>query len=584
MRPSARKTAALEPADARADLQPADQPTNEPGAAQADEFSRGGRATRIAAPAKRGGLAGLLGLLGVKKDPSNAPKTAGAAQVVLGASVAKKQQSRSGWLKAAALAMALMVAAPTTSSIAQTLYVNVNGAKQTSAEVLGAKAIAARAKVPFVMVGVDGLEDALAKANEPDVDWFDLILSGHSAGENIAGENPDGGNTLMQSEVARLLALYPEAAKKVRVFYGMACSVGTEENSRTWMRLFPNLKALVSFDTRGPKYDKPAAGEVLKRVDAELAKVDWGSLTKDGAVALAKRMSKLPVINSLEISFRLRVGKTDEGLPDGTTVFASKKYKATPLAEARDRFNQLRANNFEPYLAADGERYANPARSLGPDNPIRIFYNAAQDLLNALGRTLVAEGQDPQKDLLYQAVLADKESAIRLIYFDRVARNVEVNVRPKFDALVADLAKFGVKLEIPNLTKLSRHQIVALSDALHNVENKYPLTGFSERHSADIATISRHRSEKQQPAIKFHMVEPSLNFSTRQQIAEELFAMVGDEEAPPAVKEAAARVGDGVKREAAPELEVVRNMFHNVLVNLDHKAFPDHWFIALPNM
>jgi hypothetical protein len=537
--------------------------------AKADVFA-GTVAHPVSAPkadAPRGASA-LIQAIGLRAKKSE-PRTEGAKTSLLGLALSRvKRALRPVTLGTAALLITLSLSV--TNSVGQTLYVNVNGAKPMSAEVVGAKRAAQQAGERFIEVTPSQLESVLATANEPGGKIRKLAVSGHSSGGWISGSDASGqSHSLSLSEMQKLAEKYPRAFSTVESFYGMACNIGTEEYSRQWMELFPNNKALVGFDNIGPSSDRPAAGNVIERVDARLRTVSWQTLTRDRAMQLAREISNLPGVNVTEFSIRLRAN-------DGSTIFYSKKNRPTSVSTAADLVNQLRAGAFIRYYEAASPEHARPPPGHGPNNPLRPFYNASQSLLNALGRDLVARGVNPAEDAEFQRITAEKEAALRLIYFDVVQQNAEHHMRPQLDAVTQELATHGIDLQFPRITQMTRSEIVAQAKQLEQLGN-YTWSNFAERHAADIAQVNAFAATQPIGLISLEQVKPDLSDWQRTSVAAGLKNIKENPDATEGVRDAAARLLTALETEPSAAFGAVLTLFQDGLTKLKVDAFPADW-------
>jgi hypothetical protein len=524
-------------------------------------------------PTTHASQSALLQAVSLRAKPTKPPKTAGAGAALLALDVARLKEQKKTYLlspKLAGLALAMLLFAGNVNELgAQTVFVNVNGAKVTQAEVMGAKTAARQAGESFTMVRPGELAGVLEQANAPDGKLRKLVVSGHSSGLWISGSDEVGSHSLGFDDMQKHASAYPSAFAKVQSFFAMACNVGTEENSRQWMTLFPNANAVVGFDNIGPASDKAAAGAVLALVDAELQKVNFKTLTRDGAMLLGRRLSNLPGVNVTEFAIRLKAN-------DGSSVYFSKKNKPTSLTTAQDLVSQLRTSAFTPYFDAATPQFARPPAEHGANNPLRAFYNATQSLLNALGREITASGQNPAQDTRYQEVEADKEAALRLIYFDVVQQNAEFHMRPRFDAVIKELQASGVPFEIPKLTRLTRTETVEIGKKLAALGN-YTWSDFATKYGGDIAEVNAWVAKHESGPIQLEHVKPDLAEWQLNIVNDRLDAVLSSAEAPAAVKEAAGRIKEALKSKPSENFSAVLRLFEDGLTKLTHTAFPADW-------
>jgi hypothetical protein len=542
------------------------------GAATDDAFGLDRPSRDVPLAKKRPGIVGgMLQALGLRSTKKEAPKTQGAGQAVFGAELHAKKKRGGQLLKAAVIATLLFFGATAPHEIsARTLHVNVNGVAATSAEILGAKKAADHVKEPFTTVKPPELPSVLEQANQPDGKLRKLILSGHSSGLWLSGRDGNETYGLSHDEMKAYAERYPSAFAKVQFLFAMACKTGTEEYSRQWMQLFPKLYALVGFDDLAPFSHRPAAGAVLIAVDAELQKVDWKNLNREGAKRLAVHLSQLPGVKQTEFSVRLRI-------KDGTNFFYSKKNQPTSLSAAKDLVNQHRATGFEPWLEATDARFADPPADHGPTNPVRPFYNASHTLLSSVGRELIRKGEDPVKDPLYQATETDKEIALRLIYWHVVVQNAEFHKRPLINTVLQQFKERDVALEIPNLTTLTRAQIVKLSFKLERLGN-YTLNNFASRHAADLDIINAHLNQvPNSTPLYIGDIEPHYPDWKCDQMATHIRVIINADDTPDVVKQAGQRMIDGLKQTPSAEFVELQRLFNDGLVRLNSELIPPQW-------
>lgn len=491
--------------------------------------------------------------------PKKSAKTAGARMALLGVDLDKIRRFT---IRAAVAAMVGLATLPVTfdTSVAQTVYVNVNGATTTSPEYRGAAAAARDHHEPFIAVGPTQLESVLQDVESGKSTLRKLVPSGHSSGLWFSGTS----GSLGFDDVKNLSSKYPKAFSEVQLFFTMSCNAGTEENSRQWMALFPNAHALVGFDHIAPASDKAAAGTVLTDVDRELSKVDFTKLTRDDAVKLAKRLSQMPGVSETEFAIRLRTN-------DGSTVYFSKLNQQTPLASARDLVDQLRPAAFTPFLDGSVE----PPVDHEGNTPLRQFYNASQDLLNALGRDAATDVQ------AYAQAQHEKEAALKLIYFDVVLKNVELHMRDRMNAASAELAQHGVTLTIPKLT--SRKQALAAAQQLDNLP-AYALAGFAQKNAAAIAVVDPWLQK-----LPGSMDNSSLTTVNEKMSDARLSSLIvrlshlDTAGAPADVQQAAQQLAAQLASPRAPVVLELQKFFDDGLVSLQDNVFPPDWITTPGN-
>jgi hypothetical protein len=453
---------------------------------------------------------------------------------------------------------------------AQTIYVNVNGAKVTSAEYIGAKQAAANANEAFIAIKPKGLEAEFQRA-EAGGEFRKFIVSGHSGGTWVTGRDDEGSNSLSLAEVQGMTQRFPAAAAKVELFFGMACNIGTEAHSRHWMSLFPNAKALVGFDHIGPSTTRQAAKDVLVKVDHELSKVDFSKLDRDKALKLGERLSKLPGVNQTEFAIRLRAN-------DGTTVFYSKLNKPTDVTLQRDITAGLRDTAFLPYLEARSG-FENPPTGHGSDNPVRQFYNASHDLLSSMTREAERVGNHNIADEpAYQAAEADKEKALKLVYFHTLLANAEVAQRPMINEAMAELASYGLHVTMPKLQSMTRAEVIGWSKG--DVFRRYHLNDWNHRHRADIAVVEGFLASKGSDvkvptftrneyaaAVMFHRQDTALK----------------EHAAPAEVMAALTRLKQSVEAPAGQaKVNALQDFLQKGLVDLEPEMIPVNWITDEP--
>jgi hypothetical protein len=521
-----------------------DQFGSTPGNAGALATATAGKASTTAQ------IAALRSLSSSKQSPA---KTAGARMAMLGISLDKVRRFTIRAAVAAAVGAAIL---PVTinHSIADTVYVNVNGATTSSPEYRGAAQAARDHHEPFIAIGPNQLESVLKDVESGKVTLRKLVPSGHSSGLWFSGT----GGSLGFDDVKSLSTKYPKAFSEVQLFFTMSCNAGTEENSRQWMALFQNAHALVGFDHIAPASDRSAAGTVLTDVDRELSKVDFTHLTRDDATKLAKRLSQMPGVSETEFAIRLRTS-------DGNTVYYSKLNTETPLAAARDLADQLRPSAFTPYLDGTLE----PPVDHEGNTALRQFYNASQDLLNALGR-------DDANDIqAYAEAQHEKEAALKLIYFDVVLKNVELHMRDRMNAASSDLAKHGVTLTIPKLT--SRKEALAVAQQLDALP-AYALADFTTRNAAAIALVDPWLQKA--PGAMDNTSLASVNEKMSDARLSSMITRLSHLDAagaPADVQQAAQALSAQLASPRAPVVEELRQFFDDGLVNLKDNVFPPDW-------
>jgi hypothetical protein len=175
------------------------------------------------------------------------------------------------------------------------------------------------------------------------------------------------------------------------------------------------------------------------------------------------------------------------------------------LSTARDRFEQLQQSAFLPYLESRAGFEKLPTTH-GDENPIRQFYNASQNLLSAMSRDLAAVGVDPSMDVAYGSVAAQKEQALKLIYFPTLMANVEFHRGTRIDSLRRTLFDDGYLVNIPRVSTMTRADVARVATELSALGVP---RDWQKHHKADIAVVRAELYRLGQGPWKLDVTEAS---------------------------------------------------------------------------
>jgi hypothetical protein len=180
--------------------------------------------------------------------------------------------------------------------------------------------------------------------------------------------------------------------------------------------------------------------------------------------------------------------------------------------------------------------------------------------------------------------LEEKERALRLMEYPVILQNAEHYKRPLINSVVAELASFGVTLNVPKLHTLTRTQVRALAKQIDEM-GEYPLTKFADKHQADIAVVSKHFADTNAAnAVDFSEVTPAIYDWKKGNAIEILTKLAGNTAAPNGVRASAQRLATAMSVAPSKAFEELRNIFVEGLDKLEPEHVPFEWFtMARPN-
>jgi hypothetical protein len=494
----------------------------------------------------------LMGLVSSPstKAPTRATQALGVTQ---GALFSPNMNKLASAIRAATVGFALLCGTPLLA-MADTVFLDHNNAPK---EVAVAKQLAASKGEKFILVRPDAqaLDALFARAEKGEVDLRHLIFSGHSSGTRVWGDGGDGvRHETSIDEFKAMKAKYPKAFAQVKHIHFMACYAGSAGNSAQWSAVFPGAK-IAGFWGSGPSKEQPAAHAMLKNSELTMRALDSKSLSPQQAMIAAKQMANAPGSNVTKFAVRLPTN-------DGVSVHFSLGEQVTPMDVASDRVNVLRLSSFEPYMNPVGQaaQFASPPTTHST-SPLRAYYNALHSYLNAL----------PADDYRVKQTQGDIDTTIRLIYFDVIQQKMQTTHGATFAAADSALKDAGVSVQIGDVSKLSRLQIVELAKQLGEV-GELQWAKFDTKNAADLALVNPYLKAAGKDAVR-SMSEKSSSWEGRM-VASQLENDIKD--APADVKAAGERIikalGGG-----ATAFSQAKKLVQEGLKDLSPSVVPSTW-------
>ncbi|QRK04901.1 hypothetical protein JQX13_32400 [Archangium violaceum] len=264
------------------------------------------------------------------------------------------------------------------------------------------------------------LAQVWARAEKGGVIPSRLVLSGHSAGFSLWGENEEGSfknGNIERDSIARLVAAMPAAAARVEDLCIAACYNGGEATMNEWRALFPNLKTMWAYNGSAPGSFTGATVHLAR----------WEVATRGDVDALGPSLAR-----------GLRKG-------DALAVWSRRDgYQASmgsmSISNQDARYAAGRAT-FERCFRGDEE-----VRD-SQHGPLRDYYNTLQELL---GQPDVPASDRP-------ALERARDQTLRLLFYGKVAvrfqETYRSSIRRGFEAL---------GLSAPDFSRLGRKEALAL--------------------------------------------------------------------------------------------------------------------------
>lgn len=456
---------------------------------------------------------------------------------------------------AAMTTLTLLGSALWNNAKADTMFLDHNNAPM---EIQVAKRLAASIGEKFVLVRPDdtALDSVFQKAERGEIDLRHLILSGHSSGSRVWGQGVGGErHETSMDQLKELKAKYPKAFKSVQHVHFMSCYSGSAGNSAQWAAVFPNTK-IAGFWGSGPSKTQPAAGLMLQNSEMSLRKLDGRNLSPQQAMIAAKQMAQQPGSSVTKFAVRLPTS-------DGASVHFALGEKVTSKDVAEDRVNVLRARAFDGYMNPVGQdsTFASPPRTHS-SGPLRDYYNALHTYLNAL----------PAGDHSATTVRDNIDVTIRLIYFDVIQQKMQGAHGAVFQATDSLLQAAGSKLQIGDVSKLSRLQVVQLAQQLKDV-GQLQWAGFDGTHKADLDVVNAWLSSNGKAAVS----SPTTASTTWE--ASSAASTLGDNVvgAPAVVKDAAGRLQAALNSELPAPFAQALKLLDVGLKQLSPDVIPSTW-------
>ncbi len=259
---------------------------------------------------------------------------------------------------------------------------------------------------------VGQLARVFAQAENGDRRIERLILSGHSVGSGVWGDN---NGYFRMDLLSKLADTFPNAVRQVEDLHIAGCYSGGESAIDKWRGIFPNSKTVWAYGDSAPGSYSGAVTH-LKRWEAATRGVgqDPAKLTRD-LVRGTRKGENVAVWNAVR------------GLDNG---------------EAPKPFSQLRSE-FDRRRPAFDEHFSGRSSVDNPQSgPLRDYYNSMQRLLQS--RELPAAERP--------GLEAQRDQTIRLIYYN-------ATVKGKFQATHAGAIRAGYEklgLVPPDFASLSR--------------------------------------------------------------------------------------------------------------------------------
>lgn len=413
------------------------------------------QATRAGAPALQpiearsaGAKQALRALAMDVRSPERREENAGAEAATFGARLLDVVRSKTFRRASAAACLGLSLLGTVQKAHADTIFLDFNNGVK---EIETARQLAAEKGEKFVLVRptAEAIEQVFAKAERGEIDLRHLILSGHSGGTSVWGSGPNGERFSADIDLFRdLKKKYPNAFAQVEHVNFMACYAGGEGNSAAWNEVFNNARAIVGFYGSGPASDRPASSWVLRNVERELRRLPDTTLSPQNALLRAKRIANLDGPRHTKFGIRL----------DGVYYKAGQQTTSADLVMQRVQFN--RNQTFLPYFEAQPGRESPPTNH--QSSPLRDYYNQLQDAVNH-----VAPGTSEAEQLQ-----SEVRTTIRLIYFDNVVKNVQLEHGDTFAQANEQLRQLGAGFEIPSeLETKSRAELLQIGEQLSGVRD-----------------------------------------------------------------------------------------------------------------
>lgn len=248
-----------------------------------------------------------------------------------------------------------------------------------------------------------------------------LVLSGHSSGRSLFGENNRG--TLGFEDLATLARIMPKAAAQIEDIHISGCNTGFRVNAEVFKQNFPGLKTFWAYTHTAPSAGTGSTAHLRR----------WEQLTRG-------RTDKLD----------REAFANDLGLRGGNIAVWSAKggYQSDEAKGKQELSDEELVQVTERYLNGEMENDANGGAFL-------------QEVYNQL-QSKAGNAATPEDRKRYEQMI---DRTLKLRYYEHVAQNFSQTFGPEVKAAYAELG-----LEAPDFSRLSRRQAV---EAIERFEQAY---------------------------------------------------------------------------------------------------------------
>jgi hypothetical protein len=297
------------------------------------------------------------------------------------------------------------------------------------------------------------IESKLKQLNSNNTKITSVVLSGHSGGRGVWGENS---SSISFDNIIKSFNKYPKVFEEMSSVFTAACYSMTADNALKWTENFSSLEMCYGYAKVGPGRMTSAAGSTIKDGLIDESKIITAKTGKDVYNQLvnienAKYTTASLFVPSCGYYADITSGKNGT---KNLNEFLSCEKQAENLGTDYIELKKL----YEKYRdALPG--YEDPSKNDGTKK-LRSFYNLYQQL--------------PEK-CYGKLGLPDFKSILGLIKFDHIKENYDIfygGAKKRIDKL-ADWARLPKEMRMPKVENMSRAELFKYVEEFEKAEKKW---------------------------------------------------------------------------------------------------------------